>query len=221
MDEKQISNSKIESVNEVVDNVDNSIKTSTNENNSTGCADSESNIVAPKDLNNMSTKSNSTNKLNSEELLKKSKEWIDNSITGDVVKESSSDLQNIITSVVYSPTDVICSLISLIKNTKKKINLLLSWIIFNIVIILFNIIIYSLVGEYDIYSHIYGCIISTVVFLLLYLVKVKNKDINAISLPATNNLNEFEESASKDLDNTEDCWFKVDTFTSSDDEEEY
>ena len=167
---------------------------------------------------NSSTDKYNLPKLDTEELIKKSKEWIDKSITEDVIKESSLTLQNIITSIVYSPTDVVCSLISLIRNTKNKTNLLLSWIVFNIVIVIFNVLVYVLVSDFEIYSHIYGCIISTLVFLVLYLIK-KPKITNVrATLPTENNLNEFEESIP---DDAETCWFEINTFTSSDDEEEY
>lgn len=174
---------------------------------------------------------NSLKSLNSEELISKSKEWIDKSITDDVAKSLSCTLYTIIEAILYSPAEVITSLLFFIKSINKRVNLLLYWIIFNIILVIFNIVMYKLLGDYDITSHLLGCGLSSVIFLILYLVKQpeKNKSkIDTTELPDKDSLTEFESTSniSDDKETEQEYWFDIEKYqlpTSSDeeDEEEY
>src|SRR5574344_2137109 len=161
---------------------------------------------------------NSLKSLNSEELISKFKEWIDKSITDDVAKSLSCTLYTIIEAILYSPAEVITSLLFFIKSI-------------NIILVIFNIVMYKLLGDYDITSHLLGCGLSSVIFLILYLVKQpeKNKSkIDTTELPDKDSLTEFESTSniSDDKETEQEYWFDIEKYqppTSSDeeDEEEY
>lgn len=102
------------------------------------------------------------------------KQWADDNITEDVASDIANDLIILIRSVFYAPVDVLVELFDLIIHTVRyRFTLFVYWLIFVLIMNIFNVLCYFVLGSFDILPYIVGSILGTILMLLFLLRTVK------------------------------------------------
>lgn len=102
------------------------------------------------------------------------KQWADDNITEDVASDIANDLIILIRSVFYAPVDVLVELFDLIVHTVRyRFTLFVYWLIFVLIMNIFNVLCYFVLGSFDILPYIVGSILGTILMLLFLFKTVK------------------------------------------------
>lgn len=102
------------------------------------------------------------------------KQWADDNITANVASDIANDLIILIRSVFYAPVDVLVELFDLIIHTVRyRFTLFVYWLIFVLIMNIFNVLCYFVLGSFDILPYIVGSILGTILMLLFLFKTVK------------------------------------------------
>lgn len=110
------------------------------------------------------------------------KQWVSDNITEAVAVDAANNLILIIHTVFYSPVDILIELFDLIIRSSRRFTLFVFWLIFILIMNIFNITMYFVLGEYDIIPYIVGSGLSTLMFLFFLMKTVKRPTQNTQAL---------------------------------------